>query len=302
MSTNASFMDRHHYLLRRLHSLTGIVPIGLFLIAHLTTNSTIVWGAMNKRAADPLRAPDGVVEVGQSGERLVRQVGTFQHEVTFINNLPMLVLIEWTLWLSIAFHAVLGVIYARSGRSNTRAYRYGGNRRYALQRLSGYIGLLFIVYHVGTLRWGWTFLQPNSEPWSHVHASSTLAAALRGHQGAWSVGGVFVSLLYFTGITALVFHFANGLWTAAITWGLTVTTKAQQRWGAVCTAIGFGMMGAAWSSLAGFLALDYESARQIEMALHGTSDHSTLVEISPENSATMVSREHAGAPTQGNDR
>ena len=203
MSTNESFMDRHHYLLRRLHSLTGIVPIGLFLIAHLTTNSTIVWGAINKRAVDTLRAPDGVVEAGQAGELLARQVGTFQHEVSFINNMPFLVLIEWTLWLSIAFHAVLGIIYARSGQNNMARYKYGGNTRYALQRLTGYLGVLFIVYHIGTLRWGWTFLQPNGEPWSHTHASSTLAAALRGHAGAWSIGGVFVALGYFAGLSPI---------------------------------------------------------------------------------------------------
>ena len=50
MTNDQSFMNKHHFLLRRLHSLTGIVPIGLFLIGHLTTNSTIIWGAINGRA------------------------------------------------------------------------------------------------------------------------------------------------------------------------------------------------------------------------------------------------------------
>ena len=293
MVKNESFMDRHHYLLRRLHSLTGIVPIGLFLIAHLTTNSAIVWGAVNKRAVDGLRASDGVVQVGEAGETLARQVGTFQHEVGYIYELPFLVLIEWTIWLSIGFHAVLGITYARTGRGNTGRYKYQSNLRYSLQRWTGYVGLFFIIYHIGTLRWGWTFLQPNSEPWSHTHASSTLAAALRGHQGAWSLGGVFVALLYFAGITSLVYHFANGLWTAAITWGLTITEKAQQRWGYVCAGIGFVMMGAAWSSLAGFLALDYDSARAIEIALQGSHEPSMMVDSDVSEAPHIT---HANAP------
>jgi len=31
--------DKYHFLLRKLHSLSGIIPIGVFLIEHLLTNS-----------------------------------------------------------------------------------------------------------------------------------------------------------------------------------------------------------------------------------------------------------------------
>ena len=128
----------HHFLLRRLHSLSGLLPIGVFLIFHLTTNSSILWGGANARA------------VGE-GFR-ARGVGTFQHEVGWINNMPGLLIIEITLWASIAFHAVLGVWYARSGRANVARYAYMDNWRYTLQRLTGYIALFFIMYHVATLR------------------------------------------------------------------------------------------------------------------------------------------------------
>ena len=43
-TTPKSFLDRHYHLIRRLHSLSGVFPIGLFLIPHLTTNSSILWG------------------------------------------------------------------------------------------------------------------------------------------------------------------------------------------------------------------------------------------------------------------
>ncbi len=251
-----SFFDRHYFLLRRLHSLTGIVPIGAFLLVHLTTNSSVIWGAFNGRAKG-------------DGTAIGRGVETFQHEVSFINNLPLLLLTEiFVLWLPIAFHSVLGVYYAKSGKRNTERYAYQDNWRYTVQRWTGYIGLLFIVYHVGTLRWGWDFLVPGGAQWSHYFASSTLAAALQGSTDGFTAGGVIVSLFYMVGVTSLVFHLANGLWTAAITWGVTVSEAAQKRWGYVCGAIGVGLMGAGWASVFGFaMMVDYDDAQRIEQRM-----------------------------------
>ena len=250
-----SFLQRHHFLLRRLHSLTGVVPIGVFLIVHLVTNSSVIWGALNDRA--------------HAETAIGRGIETFQHEVTFINDLPRLLLIEiFGLWIPIAFHAGLGIVYALTGRQNLTSYQYQSNWRYTLQRWSGYIGVLFIFYHVATLRWKWNFLIPGDAEWSHYFASSTLAAALKGDPYGWTAGGVLVSLLYLAGVSLLIFHFANGLWTAAITWGVTVSEQAQRRWGYVCAALGVGLMGAGWAALAGFLfAVDYDDAMAIEQRM-----------------------------------
>ncbi len=248
-------LSKYHFLLRRLHSLTGIVPIGVFLLFHLTTNSSILWGALNSRAqgADDLRG---------------RGIATFQHEVGFINNLPGLLIMEISIWSAIGFHAILGIWYATTGRSNTRRYPHMDNRRYALQRLTGYIALLFILYHVATLRWGWSFLVPGGVTWSHEHSSSTMAMALRGSTDEITAMGLAVSLFYFVGVSSAVFHFANGLWTAAITWGLTISTAAQRRWGFVCAGLGGMLMLMAWASVGGFLFTDPAKAKQVEDAMH----------------------------------
>lgn len=259
MTAQQGLLQRHHFLLRRLHSLSGIVPIGLFLVMHLTTNASIVWGMLNSRAAP--YAADGVG----------RGVATFQEEVTWINAMPMILLIEVVLWGSIAFHAIFGIYYAGSGRSNTRRYAYQDNWRYTLQRVTGYIGLVYIFYHVATLRWGWSFLVPGGTHWSHEHAASTLAAALRGSMTGITAPGIAVSVFYFVGITACVYHFANGLWTAAISWGITVSARAQKRWGRVCTAFGAGMMLLAWSALIGFVLLDPVKAQAVENRMHAGS-------------------------------
>lgn len=262
-----SLLEKHDFLLRRLHSLSGVLPIGLFLCTHLVTNSSIVWGLLDARN----RAHGG--EDGHAG------AATFQHEVNFIHGLPFLLLIEvFGLWLPIAFHSIYGFYIVKTGKSNVSRYAYGANWRYWLQRVSGYVGFLFIFYHVATLRWGWTFLVPGGTKWSADYAASTMAAVLQGANidaalsgtgAGLHLGGLLVSLGYMLGVTLLVFHFANGLWTWAITWGITISKAAQMRWGYACLGLGAGLMVLAWAAVIGFMTLDVQKARKSEEKMLG---------------------------------
>lgn len=249
-----SCLDRHYFLLRRLHSLSGVFPIGVFLFPHLTTNASIVWGRMLTR---PRIDPDALGALPHAG------VETFQHEVEFIHNLPALPLIEWgILFLPILFHAILGVWFAMSGRINVDRYHYQGNWRYTLQRATGYLGILFIFLHITSLRFGWEYggLMP---AFDGKAASSSVAVHFQ-----QSPLGLFVPLFYLVSSLSLIFHFANGLWTAAITWGMTVSVAAQRRWGVVCAAVGILLAGLAIAAIGGFLFLDIDQARAIEHLLH----------------------------------
>lgn len=271
-----TFMERHHFLLRRLHSLSGVVPIGLFLVFHLTTNSSVVWGSLSGGHGDG----------GHAG------VETFQHEVNFIHSLPALLPMEvFVLWLPIAFHAGLGVYYATTGRSNTKRYGYGANWRYALQRATAWVGLLYLVYHVGTLRWGWSRLIPGGLAWTEEHAASTMAAALQGSTEGMTGWGVAVVAFYLLGVSSLVYHLANGLWTAAITWGVTLSASAQRRFGYVCAALGVMLMGAGWAAVIGFASLDYERAREQELEMlapEGGVDGSLITEFGGESESITM--------------
>ncbi len=243
--TNQSFLDRNYFLLRRLHSLSGIIPIGAFLFPHLLTNSSIVWGSWFKTA-----------------DQVHGGVESFQHEVNYIHNMPFLILIEWgVLFLPIIFHAVLGVWFALSGRPNSLAYPYMANWRYTLQRLSGYLGVVFIFMHITSLRFGLEFggFMPK-----FVGDAASSSTALHFQNGTV---GLLMAAIYLICVLALVFHFANGLWTAALTWGLTVSEAAQKRWGYICIVIGLGLAGAAVLSVIGFSTLDIEQAREIEAEL-----------------------------------
>ncbi len=200
-------MQRHHFLLRRLHSLSGIVPVGVFVIGHLFTNFQII-------------------------------AGDFQHEVEFIHSLPALLILEITIWASIAFHAALGLVYTFSGKLNVDRYPYQDNWRYTLQRITGVLALIFIFLHIATLRWRWDIFgwftpffvaAPDGQPL----VAATTANAIQ-HSTA-------VLIVYIVGVASVIFHWCNGLWTAAISWGLTLSVTAQKRWGHVCTALGVAL-------------------------------------------------------------
>ena len=89
-------------------------------------------------------------------------------------------------------------------------------------------------------------------------ASST---AIHFQDGAW---GSFAAVFYLVGVLSIVFHFANGLWTAAITWGLTISSRSQQRWGYACAGLGLGLAAAGIAAIAGFTTLDPEEAERVE--------------------------------------
>lgn len=200
--SSAGFLQRHHFLLRRLHSLSGIVPVGVFVIFHLVTNAQLL-------------------------------LGDFQHEVEFIHNMPLLLATEIFLWVAIGFHAALGLVYTFTGnRPNQSHYTYLDNWRYFFQRVTGIIALVFIFLHVATLRWGWDIFGWHT-PFDPDQAVSSTAAAL---QFAW-----WVPVLYVIGSLSVIYHWSNGLWTAAITWGMTLTPSAQRRWGYVCLAMGVAL-------------------------------------------------------------
>jgi succinate dehydrogenase / fumarate reductase cytochrome b subunit len=238
-------LSKHYFLLRRLHSLTGIVPIGVFLFPHLFTNSSIMWARWT--------SPTSTVPPVERG------IETFQEEVNFIHSLPFLTLIEvFGIWAPLAFHAIFGVWFASQAKVNVQRYAYQDNWRYVWQRITGYVAFVFIFMHVASLRWGWSFggLFPTFDP---HHAASTTAEHFQ--QGK---AGLLVAAFYLACVLAIVFHFANGLWTAGITWGLTLSAGAMKRWGQVCASIGIVLALAGVMAVYGFSTLDIAAAKEIE--------------------------------------
>lgn len=112
-------VDRRRFWLRRLHSLSGIVPIGLYVLFHIGVNSFAASG------------PETYNEVAE-----------------FLESLPYLIAIEIPLiWAPILYHSLYGIYIHASGRANPFQYPYPNNAMYALQRWSGIATLVFIGWH-----------------------------------------------------------------------------------------------------------------------------------------------------------
>jgi succinate dehydrogenase / fumarate reductase cytochrome b subunit len=192
---------RHHFLLRRLHSLTGLV-FGGYLIVHLLINATIAQGFD------------------------AHGISSYGTQVDKIHSLPFLPVIEWTfIYLPIIFHTIYGIWITVTGQPNVQNYPYSKNWFYVLQRISAIIIVLFMLFHVLSLKYGLFGEGLRFNP--HGESMRTIAIHFdRSFLITWFV--------YPLGITASCYHLANGFWTAAITWGLTISKSAQQRWGLVC--------------------------------------------------------------------
>ena len=41
-ASGLSFFERHEFLIRRLHSLSGLIPVGAYMVVHLTVNASVL--------------------------------------------------------------------------------------------------------------------------------------------------------------------------------------------------------------------------------------------------------------------
>jgi len=178
-----------HILLRRIHSLTGVVPVGLFLVYHLYLQLYLHYGA----------------EI-------------YNNEVNSFYDSP---LATWALvivvYIPLLFHSLLGVLLVFENKIQP-SYTYFSHLLYWLQRISGISVLLFIIAHVWNAKLG---------PWiagtwgTHFeHLSSGFADPET---------GMLTKTVYLLGVLGAVFHFANGLNTFCMTWGIALTSTSQKR-------------------------------------------------------------------------
>ena len=177
--------------MRRLHSLSGVFPVGVFLVSHLWTNAKALKGQPS-----------------------------FDRAVADINHLPLLALLEiFGIFAPLAFHAIYGVALAFEGRSNVGRYPYSRNVLYTLQRATGLVAFAFIVWHL------WEFRIPKL---LGRMTADAFYPTLEAHLSSTYRGFPLLAAVYLTGIAASVAHFANGLFTFSFSWGLCVTRRSQR--------------------------------------------------------------------------
>jgi succinate dehydrogenase / fumarate reductase cytochrome b subunit len=237
-----TFWERNEFILRRLHSLSGIVPVGAYMVVHLLTNASV------------LDSP-----------------AAFQRNVYQIHSLgAALPVVEWVfIFLPLLYHAIYGVLIVRGALPNSSTYKTSSNFRYTLQRATGMIAFVFIMWHVFHMH-GWfhfdAWEKGVAEPLSGAqfkpfNAASTAAKAMQ--------LSLIVPILYAIGVLSCVFHLANGIWTFGITWGIWVTPRAQQWATTACLVFGLGLAAVSMGALGGFaFGVDIKKAQEVEKAMY----------------------------------
>lgn len=177
-------MQKYAFLIKRLHSLSGIIPIGFFLIEHLTTNSFALMGS-----------------------------DYYDQKIAAFQKLPFLIGIEIIfIAVPILFHTVLGIYYVYLAKNNILQYTYYRNYMFYLQRITAVVTALFVAYHVYTARIGRALADIEI---SYQFMNEILSQPI-------------FFILYLIGLLAAVFHFSNGIYTFAISWGITIGPRAQK--------------------------------------------------------------------------
>jgi succinate dehydrogenase / fumarate reductase cytochrome b subunit len=192
------------FILRKLHQLSGIMPLGIFLLEHFYTNSKALTGAAD-----------------------------FNSAVKDLQSIPYILFVEiGGIFIPLIYHAVYGLVITVEARPNNLAYPYPRNWFYLIQRITGVILFFFIAFHVLNFRFG---LIPGLNRISVAHRPDLAFDIV---SGEFRMVPIF--LVYMVGITATVWHLANGIWLFMVDWGITIGERAQRLTGYAC--IGFGVV------------------------------------------------------------
>ena len=115
----------YSFFLRRLHSLTGIIPIGAFLFEHiLISNASAIGGP-----------------------------AAYARQVQFLAGLPLVLGLELVfIWIPILFHGLYGVYIWYRGEGNLVEYPWTGNWMYTAQRWTGIVAFAYMIWHTWTMR------------------------------------------------------------------------------------------------------------------------------------------------------
>jgi succinate dehydrogenase / fumarate reductase cytochrome b subunit len=182
------------------------MPLGLFLLEHFYTNSKAL--ALHTGAAD------------------------FNNAVKDLQSIPYILFIEiGGIFIPLIYHAVYGLVITMEARPNNLNYPYPRNWFYLIQRITGVILFFFITFHVLNFRFGM------------VPGLNNVSVANNPTQAFDIVSREFhmipIFLVYIVGITATVWHLANGIWLFLVDWGIAIGERAQRLTGYAC--IGFGV-------------------------------------------------------------
>ena len=222
-------VGKESFFWHKVHSLTGVIPIGFYMLQHLALNSFSLAG------------PEA-----------------FNGVIGFFASVPkhlLLALEICVLGIPILFHAVYGLFIVGRAQPNYFAttYKWSQNRMFGLQRWSGVVLFFLLILHVVTTSVNAKINGEQVILWQAWHEKLTSY-------------GYSVLVLYLLGVLAASYHLAYGIWNFCIRWGITVGERSQiavQKF-AFGFFIGVTLLG--WSALYGFLREPGLSEVHVEMS------------------------------------
>lgn len=174
------------FLNRRLHSLLGVIPVGFFLLEHFYTNYHATQGA-----------------------------DAFVDAVNFLWGIPLLPVLEiFFIFIPLMYHAFYGLYIVFRAKNNVSQFGTFRNYMFVVQRVTGVITLIFIIWHVWQTRIQLLF---DPTPTANELAADTASI----------LSNDITAILYGIGVISTVFHFCNGMWSFLVSWGVTIGPRAQ---------------------------------------------------------------------------
>ncbi len=183
--------NNSNFMIRRLHSLIAVIPVGIFVCVHMLLNSSVFISGNESYLA----------------------------LINFMKTAPFVVILEVVvIAIPIIFHGLYGIYIVYLAKNNALKYTYYRNWAFYLQRITALIVLVFLIWHV------WVLRLSTHEPQLVIN---TLAGLLH---------NPVTFALYIIGVVASMYHFANGLFTFCITWGICVGDRSQKVFATVAGA------------------------------------------------------------------
>ncbi len=215
-------LSKENYFWHKVHSLTGIIPVGFYMLQHLALNSFALAGP-----------------------------SYFNGVIGFFAGMPwhILLILEITaIWLPLVFHAVYGIFIVGRSQPNYFQTKYGWsqNRMYTFQRISGIILFFFLTYHI-------IITTANK----YVNGDEVIRYAGMHNYFAGTWYGLPV---YAIGVLCASYHLCFGIWNFCIRWGITISDRAQVKVQKFAFAMFIVVTLLGWSALVGFLIPKYSQA------------------------------------------
>jgi succinate dehydrogenase / fumarate reductase cytochrome b subunit len=184
--------ERRGGLMMKIFSLTGVVPLGVFVVEHLFVNGAALFG-----------------------ER------SFVRAISLLARVPAVRVLEGAFVLApLLVHALMGTYLLVTRKPMTPARPYSRRVTIAL-RASAVIALAFIAFHVYELRVRDHFTSGEQTFTSLAERLSTTG---------W-LGLPLIALFYLAGTAATALHFVVGLWGYLASSRPSESARRQAAWG-----------------------------------------------------------------------